>query len=153
MQIHRGMLLSSEKVKFCCHVHQHGWTQRVVCLWSQTQKNTVCYDVCRNLKIRNNYTCWNINRLTDTENKPEGMVGREEAGQDWGRGWRRAPCPHRVNRLQGITHGRRKESTCQCRRLQFDPLSETISWRRKWQPAPVFLPGESHGQRSLVESF
>ena len=24
------------------------------------------------------------------------------------------------------------------------------SWRRKWQPSPVFLPGESHGQRSLV---
>ena len=24
------------------------------------------------------------------------------------------------------------------------------SWRRKWQPIPVFLPGESHGQRSLV---
>ena len=27
---------------------------------------------------------------------------------------------------------------------------EKISWRRKWQPTPVFLPGESHGQRSLV---
>ena len=24
-------------------------------------------------------------------------------------------------------------------------------WRRKWQPTPVFLPGESHGQRSLVD--
>ena len=24
------------------------------------------------------------------------------------------------------------------------------SWRRKWQPTPVFLPGESHGQRSFV---
>ena len=23
-------------------------------------------------------------------------------------------------------------------------------WRRKWQPTPVFLPGESHGQGSLV---
>ena len=23
-------------------------------------------------------------------------------------------------------------------------------WRRKWQPTPVFLPGESHGQRSLM---
>ena len=23
-------------------------------------------------------------------------------------------------------------------------------WRRKWQPTPVFLPGEPHGQRSLV---
>ena len=27
---------------------------------------------------------------------------------------------------------------------------EDIPWRRKWQPTPVFLPGESHGQRSLV---
>ena len=29
------------------------------------------------------------------------------------------------------------------------PVSK-ISWRRKWQPTPVFLPGKSHGQRSLV---
>ena len=25
-----------------------------------------------------------------------------------------------------------------------------MPWRRKWQPTPVFLPGESHGQRSLA---
>ena len=25
-----------------------------------------------------------------------------------------------------------------------------IPWRRNWQPTPVFLPGKSHGQRSLV---
>ena len=25
-----------------------------------------------------------------------------------------------------------------------------IPWRKKWQPTPVFLPGKSHGQRSLV---
>ena len=25
-----------------------------------------------------------------------------------------------------------------------------ILWRRKWQPTPVLLPGESHGQRSLA---
>ena len=24
------------------------------------------------------------------------------------------------------------------------------SWRRKWQPTPVFLPGKSHGQKSLA---
>ena len=24
------------------------------------------------------------------------------------------------------------------------------SWKRAWQPSPVFLPGESHGQRNLV---
>ena len=26
-----------------------------------------------------------------------------------------------------------------------------IPWRREWQPTPVFLPGEFHGQRSLVD--
>ena len=25
-----------------------------------------------------------------------------------------------------------------------------LLWRRKWQPTPVFLPGDSHGQRSLA---
>ena len=29
-------------------------------------------------------------------------------------------------------------------------LDEKISWRREWPPTPVFLPGKSHGQRSLV---
>ena len=42
-----------------------------------------------------------------------------------------------------------KECTCQCRRLRFPPWVRKIL-RRKWQPTPVFLPGESHGQRSLV---
>ena len=32
----------------------------------------------------------------------------------------------------------------------FDPWVGKIAWRRKWQPTPVFLPGESHGQGSLV---
>ena len=30
-----------------------------------------------------------------------------------------------------------------------DPWVGKIPWRRKWQSTPVFLPGESHGQRSL----
>ena len=35
-------------------------------------------------------------------------------------------------------------------RLSFDLWVRKIPWRRKWQPTPVLLPGESHGQRSLV---
>ena len=31
-----------------------------------------------------------------------------------------------------------------------NPRVRTIPWRRKWQPTPIFLPGESHGQRGLV---
>ena len=42
-----------------------------------------------------------------------------------------------------------KESAYQWRRCMFDPWVRKIPWRRKWQPTPVFLPGESHGQRSL----
>ena len=45
-----------------------------------------------------------------------------------------------------------KESACQRRRCGFDPRIRKIPWRRRWQPAPVFLPGKSHGQRSLVGS-
>ena len=41
-----------------------------------------------------------------------------------------------------------KESAC--RRPGFDPWVGKIPWRREWQPTPVLLPGESHGQRSLI---
>ena len=36
------------------------------------------------------------------------------------------------------------------RRCGFSPWLRKIPWRRAWQPTPVFLPGESHGQRSLA---
>ena len=42
-----------------------------------------------------------------------------------------------------------KESTCQGRRRRLDPWVGKIFWKRPWPPTPVFLPGESHGQRSL----
>ena len=41
-------------------------------------------------------------------------------------------------------------SCLQCGRPRFNPWVGKIPWRRKWQPSPVFLPGESHGGRSLV---
>ena len=34
---------------------------------------------------------------------------------------------------------------------QVRSLGWKIPWRRKWQPTPVFLPGESHGGRGLVD--
>ena len=46
-----------------------------------------------------------------------------------------------------------KEPACQRRRHKrrgFDPWVGKVPWRRSRQPTPVFLPGESHGQRSLA---
>ena len=48
---------------------------------------------------------------------------------------------------------RSKESACQRKinkRCEFNPWVGRIPWRRKWQSTPVFLPRESHEQRSLV---
>ena len=42
-----------------------------------------------------------------------------------------------------------KESSCN-EGDQVRSLGRKIPWRRAWQPMPVFLPGESHGQRNLV---
>ena len=46
-----------------------------------------------------------------------------------------------------------KESACQCRRRKrrgFDPWVRKIPWGKGWQPTPVLLPGQSHGQKSLA---
>ena len=46
-----------------------------------------------------------------------------------------------------------KERTCQFRKHKsrgFDPWIKKIPRRRAWQPTPGFLPGESHGQKSLT---
>ena len=46
-----------------------------------------------------------------------------------------------------------RESARQCRKCQrcrFDLRVGKISWSRKWQPTPVFLPGKFHRQRSLA---
>ena len=43
-----------------------------------------------------------------------------------------------------------KKYTCQCRRHGFNLWIGEIPWRMRWQPTLVFLPGKSHGQRSLA---
>ena len=43
-----------------------------------------------------------------------------------------------------------KESACNAGDLGSIPGLGRFPWRRAWQPTPLFLPGGSHGQRSLV---
>ena len=47
-----------------------------------------------------------------------------------------------------------KESACQCRRCKrhrFNLWVWKTRWSRKWQPPPVFLPEQFHGQRGLAD--
>ena len=50
--------------------------------------------------------------------------------------------------LPGDSDG--KEFSCSTEDLGLVPWVGKIPWRRERQPTPVFLPGESHGQRSLT---
>jgi len=54
----------------------------------------------------------------------------------------------------GLVVKEKKKVCCQCRRCKrcgFDPWVGKIPWRWAWQPTPVSLPGEFHGQRSLED--
>ena len=58
--------------------------------------------------------------------------------------------------VYGVAQGRTRlkrfnsSSSSHHKRRGFDPWVGKIPWSRKWQPTPVFVPGESHGQRSLA---
>ena len=52
--------------------------------------------------------------------------------------------PRSVSGKEPTSHFRR------CKRLGFNPSVRKIPWRRAWQLTPVFMPGDSHGQRNLV---
>jgi len=81
--------------------------------------------------------------------KSRGKHGdRKDSGIEGWRDWEVELGQHLLGRFSG------KESPCQCRRRRrhrFDLWVGTMPWNRKWQPTPLFLPGEFHGQRSLVD--
>ena len=65
-------------------------------------------------------------------------------------------CPLLAAGLRHITHAvgfpggsASKESACNVEELGLIPRLGR-SWRREWLPTPIFLPGKSHGQRSLM---
>jgi len=54
-------------------------------------------------------------------------------------------------RVMGFPGGAgNKGFTCHCRRHGSNPWVRKIPWRREWLPPSVFLPGDTHGQRSLA---
>ena len=79
--------------------------------------------------------------------EPGGLqsTGLQRVGHDWATSLTRS--------LMGFPGGPSgKESAYQCRRHKrhgFNSLVGKIPWRRTWQLMPVFLPGKSHGQKSL----
>ena len=86
--------------------------------------------------------------------EPGGLpsMGSQKVRHDWSNwAWTESKKWHPISRGQCGTIG--KEPAYQCRRcktLGFNPWVRKIPWRMAQQPTPVFLPGKSHVQRSLI---
>ena len=72
-------------------------------------------------------------------------MGLQRVGHDWATS---LSFQYTCIKLPGGSEG--KASAHNAEDLCLIPGSGRFPWRRKWQPTPVFLPGESHGQRSLA---
>ena len=65
-------------------------------------------------------------------------------------GVRKHPVMYSCNQYYFPGGSHSKESACKAGRPRVQSLGWEDPWRRAWQPTPVLLPGESHGQRSLA---
>ena len=96
--------------------------------------------------------CWagpflgdpSLRGLWATQANDNSHLGEETCGQGSVSPLHDSICSRGTVRLSG------NEFACQCRRCGFDPWVRKIPWRRAWQPTPVFLLGESYGQKSLA---
>ena len=131
-------------------VYNESWVQKNWCFWTVVLEKTLESPLdCKEIKPvhpKGNQS-WVFFGRTDAEAEvsilwpPDVknwliektlMLGKIEGGKR--RGWQR------MRQLDGITNSMD---------MNLSMFREMV-WRRKWHPTPVFLPGESQGQRSLV---
>ena len=122
--------------------HQYSW------------KNSLSSPCAQDHGNRASGRCWEMaNPTFDFNSLPTCLAGREPCL------WQFLGCSrNRLSPVLGFPGGSEvKASTCNATlpvcnpgRPGFDPSVGKIPWRWKWQPTPIFLPGESHGRRILV---
>ena len=116
---------------------QHVWTSKHAEI-NQSQKNTYCMLLfILNGQKSNFIDKENINRLVVTAEK---AMAPHSSTPAWKVPWMEEPGRLQSMGLLGVGHAWVTSLS----------LFTFMHWRRKWQPTPVFLPGESQGWGSLV---
>ena len=106
---------------------------------------------------------WNTNESVSGGNLPQPTASSSgEAKAGWGCICEVPLCLRTLNSLPGVTQqppvnqswaslvAQMVKNLPAMQKTHSDSWVEKILWRKEWQPTPVFLPGKSHGQRSLV---
>ena len=127
---------------YVLHCSKHGWSLKHLIITTSHQvssHNSPNYrcELEKEVATHSSILAWNI-PWTEEPGRLQ-STGSQTVGHDW------------ATSLTGLPWWiSGKEPTCQCRTRRFYCWVGKIPWRRKWQPTPVFLPGKSHGQRSLA---
>ena len=118
--------MESFKIRIWVHIYQHRQC------WNESRYRGICtikYHFCFTFYILMYYT-------------PEKAMAPHSSTLAWKIPWMEEP-----GRLQSMGSLRVRHNWVTSFSLS---LFTFMHWRRKWQPTPVFLPGEFHGQSSLV---
>ena len=142
-------------------VQPHRWQPtRLPCPWDFPGKNTGvgCHFLLQCMKVKSEsevaQSCPTLSDPMDCSHPGSSIHGIFQARVlEWG-AIAFSALKHYFTRVFGFRGGASgKGPSSKCRRYKkyvFDPWVGMIPWRRTWQPTPVFLPGESHGQKSLA---
>ena len=116
----------------------------------------------KEMATHSSVVAWRIPGMEEPGGRPS--VGSHRVGHNWrdlaaaaNSLWEKAMAPHSSTLAWKMpwAEGPGRLQSMGSRRVEHDwatslSLFTFMHWRRKWQPTPVFLPGESQGRRSLV---
>ena len=123
----------------------HVWMWEFDCEESWALKNWCFWTVMLKKTLERLLDCKEIQPVHHKGDQFWMFIGRNDAEAEMPILWP----PHVKNWLIGKDPDAGKDWRQELQETSFGSWVGKIPWRRKWQPAPVFLPGESHGQRSL----
>ena len=108
--------------------------KKILFKWQPREEPTTCCPFCSFW-----YNCW-IQNYNDISRKTEKAMAPHSSTLAWKIPWMEEPGWLQSMGLLRVGHNCATSLS----------LFTFMHWRRKWQPTPVFLPGESQGRGSLV---
>ena len=132
--------------KFCIQQIRHTYSQLI----SHLRRGTFTfhfYALEKEMATHSSVLAWRIPGIGEPGGLPS--MGSHRVGHNWSDLAAAAADKGRVSQ-EALVVKNLSANAGRCKRCRFNPWIGMIPWRKAWQPTPVFLPGDSHRQRSLA---